>query len=354
MNNDELNHIFQLYSDQELKRINFNLLNVTTPDRLIIGRALDPTLHVNLKLNTLLTRIAKYFESIRNYSLKAHTMNIRVRNSVDEDVLDLDTSLMYEKAYLSSLNYGYLKKPNSFQIKFNYAPLNRRFQPENRSVIQEDEISTGVEYSQRNSKKSAFLSNTMYFPSSLMELETKMKLSMSDNDIKRKQSGSAFKVRLARNFNDRPFLFRDLLLFDPINKFNLQYSHKVIKNYIDDYNCSPEMFSRLPQEDSQHHFKASYVNNSISRTEGFLGNTDFKASSSLVKTLNSTFLKSKVFHRQFFNLSPFVYQLNLEAGHVMPLKVDSEGLRIHERLFVNNFKGVVNPSPKALLEEGSI
>jgi hypothetical protein len=210
-------------------------------------------------------------------------------------------------------------------------------------------MSAGVEYSQKASKKSFFLSKLLFFKNNF-ELETKFKSSFSEKDIKRQQNSKVFKVILSKSFRERPFIFRENNSYDNLNKLNLQYAHKIINNYVDEYNCSPELISKLPQEDSQHHVKLSYLYN-ISNF-GDKNVAYFKMGSSLVQSLNSLYVKNKIFFRKFFFTNPFTYQFNFEMGNVTSLKQPSDALKIHERLFVHNFRGIMNPSRKIIVEEG--
>ena len=81
-------------------------------------------------------------------------------------------------------------------------------------------------------------------------------------------------------------IFREKLFLDPLNKINLQYSHKIIKNYIDELNSSSELKSKTPQEDSQHSVKLTYVSNYLD-AEKANNILSYNLSSSLVNTINS-------------------------------------------------------------------
>ena len=346
---------FQIYGDQEVN-LAFKLLNTTPRDKHIILNHifLEKNNFTAFPLRELEKRLKFFMDEIRNSSLRAKSLNVFIKQSQNENELLVNSEFGYNKFYLSPLPYYFLKKPNSAFIKFNYSIYNNRFSQENSTLVKEDEISSSIEYSGNTSKLSYNLSNMTFFSfnnqSNVFELETKFKKSKSDKDIKRRQTQGVFKTILSKNFNERPFIFRDNLYYDDVNKLSMQYSHKVIKNYLDEFNCSPFMISNLPLEDSQHHLKLFYTWHKADIESKNL--SYFKAGSSLINTLNSTYIKNKIFFRKFFIFEPFTYQLNIEAGNVTNLKNKNENLRIHEKLFVNNFRGIENPSPKILMEEG--
>ena len=345
---------FQIYGDQEIN-LAFHLLNTTNRDRHIIFDHIFVNQDVFNKfpLRELEKRLRFFMDEIRNNSLKAKSLNVHIKQSPIENELLVNSEFGYNKFYISPIPFYFLTKSNSAFIKFNYLLFNNRFpKDENKTTVKENEISSRIEYSAKTSKLSYNISNLTFlgFKEEIFELETKFKKSKSERDYKRRQTSGVFKTTLSKNFNERPFIFRENLYYDNVNKLNLQYSHKVIKNYLDEFNCSSQLISNLPLEDSQHHLKIFYIWNKINlENENALY---FKAGSSLVNTLNSTFLKNKIFFRKFFFFKPVTYQLNIEVGNVTNLKDKNENLRIHEKLFVYNFRGIENPSPKILIEEG--
>jgi hypothetical protein len=341
--------VFQLYGDQEVKLL-LNITNLNDIDSKTIFNSIlkDKNLFNNFKFGEIEKRLRIFMDEIRGVSLKPHILYANIKSTEEENVLSSTSSFDYNKLYFSPLLYPYLLRSNSIYLKGNYSVFNNRFSSPS-SFIQEDEMSAGVEYSQKASKKSFFLSKLLFFKNNF-ELETKFKSSFSEKDIKRQQNSKVFKVILSKSFRERPFIFRENNSYDNLNKLNLQYAHKIINNYVDEYNCSPELISKLPQEDSQHHVKLSYLYN-ISNF-GDKNVAYFKMGSSLVQSLNSLYVKNKIFFRKFFFTSPFTYQFNFEMGNVTSLKQPSDALKIHERLFVHNFRGIMNPSRKIIVEEG--
>jgi hypothetical protein len=345
--------VFQLYGDQDISML-MNISNVTDLDRKIIFNDIvqDKNIFTVFKFREIEKRLRVFMDEIRGNSLKPHILFANIKGAEEENLVHSNSSFQYNKMYLSPLVFPYLYKSNTFYVKGNYALYNNRFNKNKTGVIKEDEVSAAVEYSQKFSKFSYIFSNLTFMnvKDNLLELETKFKSSKSERDVKRLQTSSAFKINLSKNFNERPFIFRENFSFDKINKLNFQYAHKIIKNYVDEFNCSSELISKLPQEDSQHNFKLFYLYN-ISN----LANHNFayfKVGSTLVNSLNSNYLKNKLSLRKFFFTEPFVYQMNLELGNVTNLKAPNEQLRIHERFFVPNFRGIKNPSRKIVLEEG--
>lgn len=343
--------VFQLYGDQDIN-LNMDISNVTPLDRKIIFNDIvkDKNLFLNFKLREIDKRLRILMNEIRGSSLKPHVLYAHIQGGNEENVLTSISAFDYNRLYLSPLLFPYTYKSNSIYLKLNYSPYNNRFTKQN-SSFKEDELSTAVEYSQKASKLAYCLANHMFLKNNF-ELETKFKTSKSERDIKRKQTSGVFKFILSKNFLERPFIFRENFTFDELSKLNFQYAHKIINNYVDEYNCSSELISKLPQEDSQHHFKVSYLYNIANLADHNI--SYFKVGSSLVQSLNNLYLKNKIFYRKFFFTSPFVYQFNFEIGNVTNLKSANENLRIHERLFIYNFRGIANPSRKVILEEGKI
>jgi hypothetical protein len=344
--------VFELYGEQEMS-ITLNLLNATTKDNNIILNNIirDENFFKNFRFREIEKKLKIFMDEIRNNSLKPYCLMANIKNTPIENNLVSNSEFEYNKFYLTPLLFPYLIKQNSFFFKGNYAIYNSRFQTTS-SAMKEDELSACVEYSQKASKLSYFLSSLLFFNigNNMMELDTKFKTSKSERDIKRKQNTSVFKAILSKNFIERPFIFRENIRFDEINKLNFQYAHKIIKNYVDEFNCSPELISKLPQEDSQHHLKLFYVYNKTNFESGDV--SYLKLGTSVINTLNSTYLKSKLFYRKFFFSSPFIYQFNCELGNVSNLNGVDDNLRIHEKLFIHGFRGVVNPSRKVIMEEG--
>lgn len=343
--------VFQLYGDQEVKLL-LNITNLTEIDQKTIFTSIlkDKNLFNNFKFGEIEKRLRTFMDEIRGVSLKPHVLYANIKSTEEENVLSSVSSFDYNKLYFSPLLFPYLLRSNSIYVKGNYSVFNNRFSSPS-SFIQEDEMSAGVSYSQKASKKSFFLSKLLFFKNNY-ELETRFTSSFSEKDIKRQQNSKVFKVILSKSLKERPFIFRENNSFDNIFKFNVQYAHKIINNYVDEYNCSTELISKLPQEDSQHHLKLSSVYN-ISNF-GDKNVAYFKLGSSFIQTLNSSYLKHKLFFRKFFITNPFTYQFNFEMAQVMGLKQTTDSLKIHEKLFVHNFRGIMNPSRKIIVEEGKI
>jgi hypothetical protein len=354
MNDDQkklsTERVFQLYGEQDINLL-LNISNLTELDRKIIFTDIikDKNLFTNFKFKELEKRLRIFMDEIRSNSVKPYVIYAHIKGEKEENVLTSVSSFNYNKLNMSPIVFPYLYKSNSIYQKINYTLFNNRFS-NTKSIFQEQELSTGINYSQKFSKLSYFISNLFFLKIGEQNLEfiTKFQVSNADKDIKRKQNSKVFKAILSKNFNERPFIFRENYNFDHINKLNLEYSHKIISNQVDEYNCSSELLSKLPLIDSQHHLKLYYLNHiSNSKNISYL-----KVGSSIVNSLNSLFVKSKLSYRKFFFTNPFNYQVNFELGNVTNLKGENDNLRIHEKLFVSNFRGIVNPSRKIVLEEG--
>jgi len=234
------------------------------------------------------------------------------------------------------------------------------------NLINEDEISFGIDYKHDAAKKGFFVQNTMYLFKNF-EFANKFKYSVSQQDIKRNKDQRTFKAVFGKNYYERPLIFRENLIFDPIARLNLSYAHKIIENNFDDAESSIEMRTEVPRQDSLHQFKLSYTHCMFDNYKNFLQNQKifvannnvnnssslfYKISSSYNHTVNNTFVENKLFLRKFFNFEKlFIYQANLEAGHIMNTNPEKK-LKISESFFIKNFKGVINPGEKVIVEEG--
>jgi hypothetical protein len=344
-----IERVFQLYGDQEVNLL-LKITNLTEVDKKTIFSTIlkEKNLFNNFKFAEIEKRLRIFMDEVRGVSLKPHVLYANIKSTEEENVLSTTSSFDYNRLYFSPLLYPYTMKSNAIYLKGNYCLFNNRFSSP-KSLIQEDELSAGVEYSQNASKKSFFVSKLLFFNNNY-ELETKFKSSFSERDIKRIQNSKVYKLIISKHFRERPFIFRENVNYDNISKLNLQYSHKIVNNFIDEHNCSTELISKLPQEDSQHHLKLSYLYNISNFSEKNVAY--LKLGSSLVQSLNSLYVKNKIFFRKFFFTGPFNYQFYFELGNVQSLRQPNEALKIHERLFIHNFRGILNPSRKSIVEEG--
>jgi hypothetical protein len=328
----------ELIDNYFVNSINFNInTNVNETDRRILNSHLSLNQFKNFKLQDIEDKLQSiYSDYIKMESFKPKEMHIHV-TSDDSKSLTLHSNFKIHPFYLSPISYPYLRKPGSFIFKGNYLSYNLRNQVD--SII-ENELNTGVEYVHKYKKRSFFFGDILYL-GDYNELNTYYKYSRSIRDVHRRQNNNLFRILFTHNFNVRPFIFRDRLVHDNINQFNLQYTHKIIKNYFDEDKCSAESVSNTPQEDSVHQIKAWYMCNDYLPDEN--ENFTLKVSTNVTSSVNSLFIKNKLFMRKFIYFKWLTYQFNLEGTTLWNLKRDD--LKVHEKLFVN-FRGISNPSDK--------
>jgi hypothetical protein len=348
--NNSINKYLTDYENQIIT-MQLNITNLSNFDRKIIFTDLlnDKELFNNFKLKEIEKRMSIFFNEIRGISVKPNKMSLLIKKSEEENMIVSLTHFDYNKFYISPLMFPYTFKSNSLYLKINYDLYNNRFSfPETR--MKEIESSAGYLYGFNKSKHTFFLSNLMFFNLGLKDLEllTKYKNSKSILDTKRKQHEKDFKLEIAKNLTERPFIFRENFSYDIINKVALQISHKIIENSVDTNDCSNELKCGLPIVDSQNRLKLYYLYNitNLAKKEVCY----FKLGSTLVHSINSLFLHNKLFFRKIFLTEPFSYQFNFEIGNVYNL--GKEDLKIHEKLLVHNFRGINSPSRKAVIHEG--
>ncbi len=341
----DLNEAFKLYGEQTIEHLEFQINKISEKDLSIIQRILPREIATNNILNNLNEKINLFFQSIRNYSTKPNTMNCYVRAGNLENHLVVDVDFLFEKYYFLPINFPYLIKKNSISLKRVWN-IKGDYSQENRSKIKENNFNYGFEYDFSKSKKSFSLSNTTYFnPQYNIELDCIMKMSSAQKDIKRSQISSVSKLILRKNFEEKSFLFRDINQLDNINRINFELGHKRINNKIDIYNCSSDLF-HLPDQDVTIYLKLSYEKFLF---EDFRKSMYFSGFSSINSSVNSLYLKHKLFMRKFFDFSSVLVQLNLELGLINSLS--QKDVMLHEKFSVNNFKGVQSPSKKVSVLE---
>ena len=378
---DDFHPMIKQLSSQVLKNVEFNLKNVTFKDNAYIKYLYQENKETpEMKLIDLTKEIVRIFTKVANKSSKVAVYDAVIKSSEMEDELIVDTLFKYNSYHLSPIFHQFVHKPNSLNLKGNFCLANLRFpgytlvdnpphidsRIDYITLIEEDEIGFGIDYKHDAGKKGFFVQNSLFLYNNF-EFLNKFKYSVSQQDIKRNKDQRTFKAVLSKSFYERPFIFRENLIFDPISKLNFQYAHKIIENNFDDAESSVQMRTEVPKQDSLHQFKVSYSNCRFYNYKNFLQNQKtyvannnannsasifYKISSSLNQTVNNSFLENKFFFRKFFNFDNlFIYQTNVEAGHI--LNTNSEKmLKISENFFIKNFKGVMNPGEKVIVEEG--
>lgn len=378
---EKFDKIREELKDQYIKNLDFNLKNMIYKDNLIakyIYTENKPKKDINFE--DLIKEVVLFFSRLQSKTNKISVMDAVIKSSEIEDELIVDTLFKYNKYSLTPFSHQNLNKSNTLALKGNLGLFNLRF-PQFSTVdnpphidtniremrlILEDELSLGIDYKHDTLKKGIFLQNTLFLMHNF-EYMNKLKFSNSHQDIKRNKDQRTFKACLSKSFYQRPFVFRENLIFDPVTKLNIQYAHKIIENIYDESNSSLEMKTEVPHEDSLHQLKVSFVSCGFKNFKNFLHNqnsyiansninnassTFFKISSSLNQTVNNSFVENKLFLRQFFNFEKLlVYQFNIEGGLLLQTNIDKK-LKLPENFFIKNFKGIYNPGEKVIVEEG--
>jgi hypothetical protein len=337
----KLKRLMNEYKDTYLSA-KLDIINSNKGDeRIICSKLINSENFHNIPLKSLEDKLYSLGTKIEANSHKTTKLNAEITGNIREGKLIIISEHNMKRFYFTPLYFNYLSKPNTFFIKANYSLFNRHFNKRS-DITRESELSSIAGFNFNKNKFFYSISDTFYLANNF-ELQALAKSSKMVYEVNRRQTNNSYKIVLSRNFNQRPFIFRENNKFDIVDKLNLQYSHKIIKNYIGE-NYSPEIYSKIPQQDSQHHFKICYLKNMSIFNEDQV--SILKMSSSLIKTLNSTYLKNRLFYRQIFFSNPLLYQFNLEIGNVTNIKGENDQLKLHEKLYVFNFKGVENPSCK--------
>lgn len=334
--------------DQKSLLVNLNFDNVLPIDKQIIKTYLSPqspSFWENLFQRGYYPQIKQMLDQISKYSN-------RIKNITINSPKSINPIFTYKKIYISPLEYYFFKKPNTISSRINFCPLNNRFKKPN-CFIQENEMSCGVEYSQQKQKKALFVQNSLFFRSPF-EFIFKYKTGKCENDIKRKSQYFTNKINILYNLNkdNYSFIFRDYLPFNSINRLNLQLIHKTINNQIDaNANATLPNINdlNLPLQDSKFSIKTSYERNKLKYQT--LLNSHLKLNSSINKTLNCLYIKSKFFIRKILNVKDiFFSQFNIEGGNVFEIKKlgkqEFNPIKVNDKLFIYNFNGIINPSDK--------
>lgn len=259
-----------------------------------------------------------------------------------------DQEFSYSKIFLSPFEYSYFKKPNGLKGQINYLKL---ISENKNNLINKNQLSCGVEYCQRKQKKGFFVQNVIYFFKPL-EIVLTYKYSKCENDIKRKSTIFSNKLSFIYNFCKRQIdkLEKEMFPFEPISHLNFQIMNKTINNNPENLGTSAipnDIITNLPDEDSQFIAKISYENNKL--PPNTMNNSFLKISLSLIKSLNSFYMNNKIFMRKIIPLTSYlISQFNFEGGLLINLLKgqSNSALKVHEKLYVHNFKGIINPSKK--------
>ena len=286
--------------------------------------------------------------------------DIEVTKEIGPSNINIHQKFINKRIYMSPIEYFYYIKPNAIQGKLNYY-INKL----------NNETSLGVEYVQRRSKRAFFIQNVSYL-SNNNEFLMKYNYAKREDDFKRKSNTYTTKIKLIHNFLTRPFIFKDYFLLDPRQRISLIFSHRNINNYFDEVaintneknNSVNEIVMNLPEHDSTFNIKLLYEKNVLKKEGKTESNSLTKISSEVINSLNTLFLKNKIFLRKLFNLNSTIQvQFNLESAFLFNInnfyhniraklqkdkyiKPKNDDYKIHEKLYAYNFKGILNPSKK--------
>ena len=295
------------------------------------------------KSKNIIDEIFKCTNRIKNLDIQ------RSREPVFTSNLGITNKFSYKKIFMSPLEYYYLIKPNGIQAQINISPIKRNLN-NNKNILFNDNItSIGVSYCQRKNKKKFFFENHLFF-NNPFQIIFKYNGYKSENDFKRKNTVISSKAKFIYDLNKKnTFIFKYFLPYDPINRFGIQITHKNYNNIFEELNINQrpnEIISQLPEQDSQFNTKLFYEFNFLKFN---FDNLKLNSYLSYVQTLNNTFIKSKIFLRRLFNINNYIsMQFNYESGGIFNLSnnFNLDSLKVHEKLFIYNFKGILNPSKK--------
>ena len=237
--------------------------------------------------------------------------DIEVTKEIGPSNINIHQKFINKRIYMSPIEYFYYIKPNAIQGKLNYY-INKL----------SNETSLGVEYVQRRSKRAFFIQNVSYL-SNNNEFLMKYNYAKREDDFKRKSNTYTTKIKLIHNFLTRPFIFKDYFLLDPRQRISLIFSHRNINNYFDEVaintneknNSVNEIVMNLPEHDSTFNIKLLYEKNVLKKEGKTENNSLTKISSEVINSLNTLFLKNKIFLRKLFNLNSTIQvQFNLESA----------------------------------------
>ena len=339
-----INQIYEKYSNSKISaNIKYDTSTIEKEDINIIensnkSKPNGPNYWKDFYFKELPYKIKNYFEIATKPSQKISDIDVKVSKdtSKESNGVNINAKFDYNNLFLSPFDYFYLYRSNSYIAKLNYIMYNKRFPPDSTAkqrAINENEISCGILYNASKDKKTYFANNATYFLNDAYKILSSIKFSKNDFLYE-----NGFKVQFIKNLGTKPsFIFREYLPFDPINRLCFQISQKSINNLNSKDN------SLIPEHDSHLRAKLSYEENNLDITK--FQNYNLKVSFSLIKSLNSLFLKNKIFLRKIFDFDNFNYQLNAEVSNIKSLTDKNvNDFNLNEKIYINNFRGIAFPS----------
>ena len=333
-----LNPIYEKYSNSKISaNVVYDKSSIKTEDIDIITELTNSKANghywKDFYFKDLPFKIKHFFDNLFKPSKKVSDINITVSKdtSKESNSININTKLCYNNLFLSPFDFYYLYRSNSYIAKLNYILYNKRFDSKPKR-IDENEMSCGILYNAAKDKKTFFANNDTYLYNDKYKICSSIKFSKNDFLYE-----NGLKLNLIRNlFNKSSFIFRDYLPYDPVNRLTLQVSQKSINNLYKEN-------SLIPEHDSHLRTKLIYEKNSFDVNQ--FCNNNIKLSSSLIKSLNSLYIKSKFFMRRTFNFETCDYQLNIEGANIKSLtEKEVDDFNLNEKIYINNFRGVTFPS----------
>lgn len=255
-----------------------------------------------------------------------------------------------KKVFITPVDYYYLKKQNAIKGQINLSTFNHRNEiKEGKSHFVKENITfVGAEFCQRKNKKIYFFGNEIFLPRSYQFIMKYKEYHKAENDLKRKSNNIGLQINLIKNLSGQNQIFIGDSPLSSVHRINIQLSNKSITNFFEKNLSSAypnEIITNLPDQDTKMSLKISYDENFIYKN---FSNSCLNLSSALVKSVNSFYLKNKFFIRKLFSLNNyFHYQINCGAANLINMSPKINNLlKVHEKLYIYNFKGIINPSPK--------
>ena len=370
------------YYDTQLKKTNIDLHLTNEKDKeilkkyLIFNKADFKTLRESF---VSFKSITDYIKSNSNMTEKV-TVFVRGSES-EEDSLNYYFNLRFKKFFFNPItNLNYIKYSNTFSLVGNYLIFHdygikeeaqekvmevfknkERYEVKQERNLLENTLSTGFNFKFNNLHKELFLSNNSYF-SNDYELNFKFSTFRCIRDINRNQTGIANIITLSKNFDSRPFLFRNYPYFDPTRKLSLVLSHRIINNYLNNETSSKQLIAGTTAQDSEKTLGIVYSVDSFQDKDFFNQIEErknsliynFSSSINFINTLNSEYFQTNIFYRQIKTFNDFLkLQTNFEATNTF-LIGNTKFLKSNETILVDDFKGVLNPGPKVSKETDSM
>lgn len=346
LNENEINEVYEKYSNRKISaEIDFDKTTISEHDINIINN--NPIIQSNKNywnnffLNELPLKVNNYLEPTIKATQKVNNVNVKIgKNGDAQNLIKISPKFIYNYVYFSPFDYYFFQKQNSFMVKINYLlHSNRSFgKPKPRTsikdVLDEDEVNFGFIFNTNKSKRSFLLNNTSYLFNDKVRWVNAIKFSKGTWNWVSPTFEKIIKTHFIYDLLPKSVIFREYLPFDPIKQLALKISHKSLNVHTEN-----SQDTLLPGHDTQICAKLSFERNNLNMAN--FENIHLKASANLVCSLNSLYLKTKIFMRKIFSFEHYSLQTNLEVAGLTSLnEKETNDLNIFEKLYVYNFRGV--------------